>query len=62
MGLRALLSQLRRARREHVCMDKPNAPQDAHTAETELSQAGAESILVDRLDINFLISLNIRTD
>lgn len=39
-----------------------NAPQDAHTAETELSQAGAESILVDRLDINFLISLNIRTD
>lgn len=43
-------------------MDAPNAPQDAHTAETELSQAGAESILVDRLDINFLISLNIRTD
>lgn len=42
-------------------MDARATPQ-APTAETELSQAGAESILVDRLDINFLISLNIRTD
>ena len=43
-------------------MDAPNAPQDVHAAETELSQAGAEYVLVDRLNINFLISLNIRTD